>query len=198
MESKRPPRTTTSSIPTECGFPFISLPGERWLPAKGFSSNYYVSNMGRLLTTSHHGGHHTAVMKPALDGSGYYRTVMDGKTVKVHRVAAQTWLQNPLNKPQVNHINNIRTDNRIENLEWVTKAENLAHMIRQGRQNRNWGEKSASHILTSAQVREIRAYQQQHPEMTKLDMSIELAKTYPLKSGSIRHILKGHTWKYLM
>lgn len=155
--------------------------------------------MGRLLTTSYRGGYKTSVMKPALDGSGYLRTVMDGKTVKVHRVVAETWLQNPLNKPQVNHINNDRTDNRIENLEWVTQAENLAHMMTQGRQSRNHGEKSGTHRLTEVQVLQIREFQARHPNVSKLAMSRYLAEKYPeVKPDSIRDVLKGKTWRYLL
>jgi len=188
---------TTSFTQIEAGFQHISLPGERWLPAKGYSSNYYVSNMGRILTTNHYGGYAMAVMKPALDGSGYYRTVLDGKTIKVHRVVGQTWLQNPYNKPQINHIDNDRKNNRIENLEWVTKAENLAHMMKQGRQSRNYGEKCGTHILTEKQALEILDYQRANRHINNLAMSKILAEKYPLSSESIRHILKGRTWKYL-
>lgn len=189
---------TTSFTQTEVGCQHISLPGKRWLPAKGFSSNYYASNTGRLLTAKHYGGYAmVAVMKPALDGSGYYRTVMDGKTVRVHRVVAQTWIKNPLKKPQVNHIDHDRTNNRIDNLEWVTKAENVEHMMKAGRQTRNHGEKCGTHILTARQVWEILSFQKRYPHMSKLAMSKLLAKTYPLSSESIRHILKGKTWKYV-
>ncbi|MHA2068644.1 MAG: HNH endonuclease [Candidatus Thorarchaeota archaeon] len=134
-------------------------------------------------------------MKPALDGFGYLRTVVDGKTIKIHRLVAQTWINNPLNKPQINHINNDRTDNRIENLEWVTHKENIQHMMEQGRQSKNNGEKCGTHVLKEPQVREILKYQMMRPQMSNLSMSVELAKKYPIKSESIRHILKGNTWK---
>lgn len=67
---------------------------------------------------------------------GYYRIGMrkygKQKHYSVHRIIAQTFIPNPDNKPIVNHINGIKTDNRVENLEWVTASENQLHAYKTG------------------------------------------------------------------
>ena len=90
---------------------------------------------------------------------GYLQTAISTKagrtTVAQHRLLADAFIPNPKNKPHVNHINSIRDDNRIENLEWVTAQENSQHGFDFGFRS-SLGEKHPRSVLTNSIVIEIR------------------------------------------
>lgn len=109
---------------------------ENWKDIKDYEGIYQASDLGNLRSLNYKRTGKIQVLKPALDNKGYLRTALmkDGKlkTVKVHRVIAQTFLNIINDKNQVNHINGIKNDNSLTNLEWCNNTENQNHAIKLG------------------------------------------------------------------
>lgn len=115
---------------------------EIWKDIPGYEGLYQVSNLGRVksydMKVSHnHGGvaiRKGRVLKQVITKWGYNLVSLckngTKKQLSVHRIVANSFLENKELKPQVNHKNGIKTDNSLDNLEWCTSFENMQHAVK--------------------------------------------------------------------
>jgi len=108
---------------------------ELWRDIKGFDGKYQASNRGNIRSTN-------GVMKLTPNEKGYLRVRLyyskyKCKWYRVNRLIADTFIDNPLSLPQVDHIDGNRMNNNVENLEWVTNKENTTRAIKRRIQTHN-------------------------------------------------------------
>lgn len=109
---------------------------EIWKDVVGYEGRYKVSSFGRVLSTGVYLDgriYEPKLIKQRKDIGGYMTVALYrgriGKTFKVHRLVAMSFIPNPNNLPYVDHINTSRIDNRVENLRWVTHVENCNNVL---------------------------------------------------------------------
>lgn len=102
-----------------------------WKDVVGSNGEYQISNTGIVITTKT-----GRILSPAVDARGYERVAlfkMDRKKrYKVHRLVAMAFIPNPDNLPQVNHKDGNKRNNNVDNLEWITNADNMRHAKESG------------------------------------------------------------------
>lgn len=165
----------------------------------GFEGFYSIDEYGNVYSNSSGSGVRKGIRKPSVDKDGYNCMILCNKykktAIKIHRVVAQLYIPNPLNKPCINHIDGNKQNNHISNLEWCTRSENSKHAYDTGlRKPTDWTTKIHS---SSKKVMCI--------ETEEVFDSINIAsKKKNIASSSIRHNISGRyknaggfTWKLI-
>ena len=159
---------------------------EQWKIVQGFE-NYLVSTLGNVKTIN---GRFKKVVYDNKNSYGYVELWKNnkGKKFRIHRLVAETFIPNYDNKEQVNHIDGNKTNNCVDNLEWVTPKENVTHAINNNLIILKYGSNNVSAKLKEEDVKFIR-------ENAKVNISVkELAKRYNVSTTNIYNILNNKKW----
>jgi len=179
---------------------------EIWKDISEYEGRYQVSNIGRVKSVARivesrkgvFGNKKEIVLKPTKTKKGYLRIklckVFCEKSIEnnfyIHTLVAKSFLENPLKKPQVNHINGVKDDNRIENLEWVTGSENVIHSLNNNLKIPQKGSEHGMSKLTEKEVLEIRA-------IGRSKTLKEVSLKYNVDQSLISSILLNKIWNHV-
>jgi hypothetical protein len=172
---------------------------EQWRDIEGYEGIYQVSSLGRVrrirkrYDTIDPTPEIARVLKPKVAGKGYQTACLcwHGKHDYryLHRLVAHAFIPNPDGLREVNHKSGDKTDNQVENLEWVTPSQNHRHAATYGLAYR--GEANGAAKLTAPQVREAR-------RLSKTGITRKaLAQKYGVCYGTMSDAIAGRTWGWL-
>lgn len=190
------------------------MDNEDWKPMPGFEGYYLISNRGNVWSIRS-----SRLLKLKETPQGYLRVSpsVDGcrKECDVHRLVALAFIPNTEDMPTVNHINENKKDNRVENLEWATVAEQNVHGTRIERAvaHTDWknrkidysavAAKHEYHQINRGQMKPVLQYDKHGVFVARYDGVAEAARRVGVSAGHICCCLKGrrktsggYQWKY--
>lgn len=163
---------------------------EVWKDVVGYDGKYQVSCLGRI--KSLYKRRSSRILSQKNDRDGYLSICLCKNNMKkhfrTHRLVCDSFIENPSSLPVVNHINGIKNDNRVENLEWTSVLENIRHSWKTGLSNRKIGENNFHSKLTEKIVLEIRS--------SSLSRK-ELANTYKVSPELIGLVINRKSWIHI-
>ena len=189
---------------------------EIWKDIKGYVGFYQVSNLGRVRSVEreiYKSNNVKQISKSSIlkfeksKGYNYVHLFKNGtrKRIAVHRLVAEAFILNPNNLPEVDHINTIRDDNRVENLRWVTPKENMNNPLTKEKRCGYQGNKSEEIKKKISKAQSIKVVQLTlEGELVKIwDSAIKAQKECGFDNGNINRCCrskyktnKGYKWTY--
>jgi len=165
---------------------------EIWKPVVGLEQRYLISNLGAVKSIKPK----PMLLKQQKNRIGYMDIVIRNSEQKkihrfVHRLVAEAFIPNPNKKPQVNHIDGNKQNNRVDNLEWATSKENIGHAISIGIRNTQ-GERNPFSKTAEETVLKIRELYN-----TGKYFNRELSKMFNMPISTVEHITSRRRWKHL-
>ena len=164
------------------------------------TDTYYINNKGDIYSTKY-----KRLMRNTLLSIGYYVININKNNLYIHRLVAETFLPNPENKPQVNHINGIKHDNRVENIEWCTDSENKIHAVKIGLMKS--GEESEGYLRRGKlhpQSKKVRQIDLEYNFIRDWDSMSDVTRELGIRIGEISRVCQGKRkttggfkWEYL-
>ena len=177
----------------------VLMKNEEWRDVVGYEGRYQVSSMGRVKSLERKDCLGRTVkeriLKPVVRGKGYLKVGLCAGGKKkhffVHRLVCQAFHDNPDNKPQVNHLNEDKKDNRACNLEWCTRRENCNHGTRNKRSAKNRSKSVGQYTLDGELVKI-------WPSATEAQRQVGFGQgnICQAANGKFKQVY-GFTWKYV-
>ena len=149
--------------------------------------DYEITTEGQVINKNN--GH---VLKPQPNGKGYLRVSIGGKLKFVHRLVAEKYIPNPNNYKQVNHKDGNKLNNSVDNLEWVTKSENIQHSYTYGSKKSPEGVLNGKAVLSEQDVKELRSSYIPHDKEFGMKA---LAKKYGVSEPTINRVVHNRSYK---
>jgi len=164
---------------------------EIWENIEGFEGIYQVSNLGKVKSLKFGKEKYLSITKSSI---GYLNTKLQlnkkNKSFLVHRLVAETFIKNEFNKPCVNHINGIKTDNRVENLEWCTHKENTEHSLKNDLIKTGY-----NHKQSKLSLKDIEYIRKNYKEKDKKNGGYKLAEMFGVSRNCISNVVKNKTYR---
>jgi len=147
------------------------------------NSNYYISNYGEVKNVKT-----GKLLKPMVTKKGYHRVDLGYKTYSIHRLVATEFINNESNKPQINHIDCDKSNNRADNLEWCTNGENQQHAILNNLKTIYKGVEVVNHKINNDIA--INIFNSNEPQRV-------IAKKYNVSQRLVLNIKKKRAWVHI-